>query len=110
VLSAFAFRVADVSPAATSSTNRTRHVLRSRRVTEAESIPTPAYVGGPENATATVWVQEGCIVREMRLAYDAATLGVDDTVRVTLRFRYRQIGNTSVQPPAWADRAVAQGR
>lgn len=110
VLSAFPVRVTDVSPAATSSTNRTRHVLRSRRVAEPDSIPTPAYVGSPENATATVWVREDGIVREIRLAYDAATIGVDDRVRVTLRFRYRQIGNTSVQPPTWAHRAVAQGR
>ncbi|WP_226022532.1 DUF7537 family lipoprotein [Halomicrobium salinisoli] len=75
---------------------------RYRVVGRAESIPA---LGSVENYTVRATVAPDGFVQTLHAAYTAAD--GDERRRVSYRFRYTNVGTTSVSPPAWVDREWA---
>ncbi|WP_225335757.1 DUF7537 family lipoprotein [Halomicrobium urmianum] len=75
---------------------------RYRVVGRADSIPT---LGTVENYTVRAVVSSDGFVQTLHAAY--TTADGDDRQRVSYRFRYTNVGTTTVSPPAWVDREWA---
>jgi hypothetical protein len=83
--------------------------LTSVRLGDPQDAPTPSFVGPPRNATLTALVDGRGYVRSYRFAYDADASGISGTVRVVRRVRFRDLGATTVERPAWVDETDAAG-
>lgn len=91
------FRAIETRVAGRSAVNGTTHYRLEGRGIRAPN-PTPL-----RNASLSAIVDERGVVHEYRLAY--TTRRVDEPVRVVVVVRFTGIGETTVERPAWADRA-----
>jgi hypothetical protein len=63
----------------------------------------PVAVAPPRNSTARLTVTDDGLVGTVRVSYD--TLYLEERVRVTIRHRIVDVGETSVERPVWVDGA-----
>jgi hypothetical protein len=63
-------------------------------------------VSDPRRVDLEARVTTSGLVRLLRLSYVGTVEG--ETVRVRMRVRYRDVGNTTVERPPWTDRALGQ--
>jgi len=66
-------------------------------------LEVPVAVGPPRNATARVTVTSAGLIQRVHVNYD--TLYLEEPVRVTIRHRVLDVGETTVERPAWVDDA-----
>jgi hypothetical protein len=74
-------------------------VLRSTGPVALPADVVPFALGEPRNASARLVVAESGLVRSVRVAYDARAAA--GPVRVTIRHRLVDVGNTTVGRPTW---------
>lgn len=86
----------------------TRNGTRLYRIEATEVTYPAAFVvrwNNPRNLSMTALVDSRGLVHEYRLRYTATLDG--ETVEVTRRVRYSNLGNTTIERPPWYDAAIA---
>jgi len=81
--------------------NGSGYRVTSTAARDADSIPTPIFVGRATNASVEATVTERGVVRDRRLAYTATLAERPGRARVVRTVRVRDVGSTTVQPPPW---------
>lgn len=72
------------------------------------ALPRRDQLSLAENATTTLRIDADGVVSRMAIGYDAIDYR-DGRQRVRYTYRVRDVGNTTVEPPAWLDRFDERG-